>query len=83
VKEHRYGEGEFAIVVSDHIQGHGIGSELLQRLVNIGRKEGLNRITGSVLSENRGMLHVCQKLGFEATRIPGEPTLVVRDLTKS
>lgn len=82
VKEHRLGEGEFAIVVSDHFQGHGIGSELLQRLVDIGRREGLNRITGSVLSENRGMLHVCQKLGFEATRIAGEPTQVVRDLTK-
>lgn len=81
VKEHRLGEGEFAIVVSDQFQGHGIGTELLQRLVDIGRREGLDRITGSVLPENRGMLHVCQKLGFEATRVSGEPTLVVKDLT--
>ena len=82
VKEHRLNEGEFALVVSDHFQGHGVGSELLQRLIDIGRKEGLGRITGSVLAENRAMLHVCQKLGFEATRISGEPTLVVRDLAK-
>jgi acetyltransferase len=82
VKEHRLAEGEFAIVVSDNFQGHGIGTELLQRLIDIGRREGLERITGSVLPENRGMLHVCEKLGFEATWVSGDPTLVVKDLTR-
>jgi acetyltransferase len=82
VKDHRQAEGEFALVVSDHFQGHGVGSELLQRLVNIGQKEGLEQITGTVLAENRAMLHVCQKLGFELHREPGEPIQVVRNLTK-
>jgi len=82
VKEHRINEGEFALVVADHFQGHGVGSKLLERLIEIGRAEGLERITGSVLAENRAMLHVCQKLGFELQRVSGEPTLVVRDLTR-
>lgn len=82
VKEHRHAEGEFALVVSDHYQGHGVGSELLRRLIEIGRSEGLSRITGTVLAENRAMLHVCQKLGFELTRVPNEPTLAVKEITR-
>ena len=37
-------QAEFAVVVSDCWQGHGLGTRLLTRLVEIGRKEGLTRI---------------------------------------
>ncbi len=82
IQEHDRREGEFAIVVSDNFQGHGLGSELLERLVDVGRKEGLDRITGTVLSDNRAMLHVCNKLGFASHKKTGEPTEVILDLTK-
>jgi len=80
MKEHTRSEGEFAIVVNDEFQGHGLGSELLRRLVEIGRAEGLDRITGTVLAENRAMLHVCQKLGFKLHKAVGDPTEVALDL---
>jgi acetyltransferase len=41
-----------------------VGLELLKRLVEIGRNEGLTRIFGEILPENRDMLRVCDKLGF-------------------
>ena len=81
MKEHSRSEGEFAMVVSDDYQGHGLGSELLQRLVDVGRAEGLEKITGTVLADNRAMLHVCQKIGFTSTRKSGDPTEVTIDLT--
>ncbi len=80
MKEHSRREGEFAMVVSDAFQGHGLGSELLQRLVDMGRKEGLSRITGTVLADNRAMLHVCQKIGFTLNKKTGDPTEVSIDI---
>lgn len=57
-------EGEFAILVSDNWHHRGMGVELLKRLVDIGRDEGLTRIYGDILPENREMLRICEKLGF-------------------
>ena len=34
-------EAEFAILVADTFQGQGLGSELLRRLIQVGRDEGL------------------------------------------
>ena len=58
-------EAEFAILVTDAHQRSGLGTELLRRLVEIGRREGRQRITGDVLPENTGMQRAAQKLGFK------------------
>lgn len=60
-------DGEFALLVSDLFQHHGIGHELLKRLIAIGRVEGMERIIGSILPTNRGMRHICDELGFTST----------------
>ncbi|MFH1573928.1 MAG: GNAT family N-acetyltransferase, partial [Acidobacteriota bacterium] len=64
IRMHGIPEAEFAIIVSDRIQKSGLGTELLGRLVEIGRAEKLGRITGDILPDNAGMLRVCEKLGF-------------------
>ncbi|MEB3295716.1 MAG: bifunctional acetate--CoA ligase family protein/GNAT family N-acetyltransferase [Synechococcales bacterium] len=61
-------EAEFAILVSDAVQGQGLGSELLRRLVAIGREAHLTRITAEILPENVAMQRVCQKVGFQLKR---------------
>jgi acetyltransferase len=58
------GDAEFALLISDHFQKRGLGSELLNRLIKIARDEGVHRIVGSILPENLGMRRVCEKLGF-------------------
>ncbi|KPK28946.1 MAG: acetyl CoA synthetase subunit alpha [Desulfobacterales bacterium SG8_35_2] len=58
-------EAEFAIIVSDKYQGHGIGTELLNRLVDVGKKEGVKRIFAEMLPENSGMRKVSEKVGFK------------------
>lgn len=57
-------EAEFALLVNDRYQRQGLGSELLPRLVQIGRDEGLKRITAEILPENRGMQVLAAKHGF-------------------
>jgi acetyltransferase len=62
-------EAEFSVLVADGYQGVGLGSELLRRLVEIGRREGLRRITAEMSPGNQVMQAVSRKLGF---RLSGE-----------
>ena len=49
--------------------------ELLERLVEIGRAEGLNRITADILAENRPMQDISRRLGFKLKRSMGDSAL--------
>jgi acetyltransferase len=71
---------EFAIIVSDDLQGQGLGTELLRRLVQVGRAEGLNRITGDILPDNRDMQTVSERVGFTC-RYAAEEGVVKAELT--
>lgn len=61
-------DGEFAMLVRDDVQGKGLGTELLRRLIQIGEVEGLERIVADILVQNHAMQHVCRKLGFKILR---------------
>ncbi|MBZ5610277.1 MAG: bifunctional acetate--CoA ligase family protein/GNAT family N-acetyltransferase [Acidobacteriia bacterium] len=65
-------EAEFAILISDACQGQGIGTELMQRLLDVARAEKMERVTGDILPENSNMLRVCKQLGFKLKHVPGE-----------
>jgi acetyltransferase len=76
-KAHTANEAEFAVVVADEYQRRGIGTELLRRLVQIGRDEKLRRITGEILSDNAGMLRSSKNVGFQSHRWTGDGTVEV------
>lgn len=80
LKVHGTNDGEFAAVVGDGFQAQGLGTELLRRLIAIGRAERLDRIIADVLPENHEMQRVFQKLGFRFRRALGDPTKVEFDL---
>jgi len=63
-KLHAASEGEFAIVVSDHWQHQGLGTQLLSRLVEFAKDEKLSRVRADMLTDNVDMRHVAEKLGF-------------------
>ena len=60
-------EAELALIVSDRFQGLGLGTELISRLLQVGRDENINRIFGDILPENIEMQRICEKLGFKLT----------------
>jgi len=64
-KLHGLNDSEFAIVVADQWQGQGLGTRLLELLVQIGREEKLGRIIGHILPSNTTMRSVARKVGFE------------------
>src|SRR5262245_53456096 len=63
---------EVAFAVSDAVQGHGIGTRLLEHLANVAREAGITTFDGYVLGSNRQMLEVFRNSGFtETVRLAG------------
>jgi GNAT superfamily N-acetyltransferase len=63
-KLHGRDEAEFALLVSDRYQCQGLGTQLHQQILHVGRDENISRITAETLRENGAMQRVCTKLGF-------------------
>ena len=69
-KLHGVNEAEFAVLVSDDWHDLGLGTELLKRLIEIGREEKLSRIVGQIMPDNQPMRHICEKVGFKVELDP-------------
>ena len=72
-KMHNSNDAEFALLVSDAWQGHGLGTHLLQMLIQVAHAEKFHRIIGRVHAENARMLQLCRGLGFYTRKSPNEP----------
>jgi acetyltransferase len=57
----------------------GLGTELLRRLVEIGRAEGVALIRGYIVPENAAMQNVAKKLGF-ALKYSEDEQLMIAEL---
>jgi acetyltransferase len=57
-------DAEFALIVADPWHGKGLGSKLMERLIDVAREMGVKRLHGDVLSGNHPMLSLMDKLGF-------------------
>jgi acetyltransferase len=68
-------EAEVAILVSDEFQGHGLGSELMRRLILVARDEKLGRIVGEMLRDNIAMQVLINKHAFRL-RLLDDPQYV-------
>ena len=55
---------EVAFAVSDAVQGHGIGTRLLEQLAKVARDAGIDTFDAYVLFENRSMLEVFRQSGL-------------------
>lgn len=56
---------EVALVVLDRCQNQRVGTELLSYLTLLARRQGLLGFTADVLVENRPMMHLFEKMGFD------------------
>jgi len=66
---------EFALVIADAWQGKGLGTRLMNVLLDVARSNGLQAMKGYVLAQNTGMLRLMSRLGFSAEPDPQDPTL--------
>jgi acetyltransferase len=61
---------EFALVIADDWHRRGLGRRLMTQLIEVAHQRGLRSMIGHVLAENRGMLSLCQGLGFVISDSP-------------
>jgi acetyl coenzyme A synthetase (ADP forming)-like protein len=59
---------EAAFAVADELQGHGIGTRLLERLAALAAEQGIERFVAEVQLDNPAMLGVFEATGLEVTR---------------
>ena len=55
---------EYALLVRSDLNGRGLGRALMTHLIDYARADGLERLEGMVLAENRGMLDLISRFGF-------------------
>ena len=69
-------DADFALLVTDQRQGKGIGTELLRRLVEVARAEGVATIGTDMRADNVRGRRAVEKAGFMI--VPGASAEVVR-----
>lgn len=66
---------EYALVVGDDWQRHGLGVQLMKALIAEAKQQGLSYIDGYVLATNYGMLGLLKRLGFQNDVDKYDPSL--------
>ena len=64
---------EFSLVVAEDMKGRGLGSRLMEAIIDAARERGLAEIVGLVLRGNSAMLKLMRGLGFEVKRFDEDP----------
>ena len=63
------GGAEFAVVVADHIQGEGLGTELLERLADVAVSHGFTRLYATVLADHEPAHRLVHRLAKRQARL--------------
>lgn len=55
---------EFAMAIRSDLKGIGLGSRMLQKMIDYARGQGTQQLIGCTMLENAGMANLARKLGF-------------------
>ncbi len=64
---------EFSLLVADDFGGKGLGSRLMEGIMDAAHEKGLADVEGLVLSNNADMLKLMRGLGFTVKPFPEDP----------
>ena len=59
---------EVAFAVADELQGHGVGTRLLEELARRARSAGIERFVAEVMPDNSAMMRMFEDAGFDVER---------------
>lgn len=68
-------QAEFAMAVRSELKNIGLGSRLLQKMIDYCRSQGTKELVGITMLENAGMANLARKLGFNV-RINSDEGLI-------
>ena len=58
-------DAEFSVLVRSDLKGLGLGGRLLAKMIAYTTDHGLKRLTGITMPNNRGMIALAKKRGFQ------------------
>ncbi len=67
---------EFAVAVDPAAKKFGLGTFLMNSVIEWGKAQGVKEITGQILADNVPMLTFIKRLGFSLIRLPEEPDVM-------
>ena len=67
---------EFALVVADDMQGRGLGRRMMAAVIDAAKASGFRKVVGDVLRENRAMLALARRVGFDIGINAEDPVLM-------
>jgi acetyltransferase len=71
---------EFAVAVDPGFKTYGLGTLLMNSVIEWGRTQGVKEINGQILADNAPMLAFIKRLGFSVKHMPDEPDLMEAEL---
>ena len=69
---------EFAVIVRDDMRGENLGWVLMRKMIEYCTERGTIEMVGTVLPDNKPMLRLAEKLGFEIRYDPEEEVMALR-----
>lgn len=73
-------KGEFAVLVSDPWQGQGLGSKLVDCIIDIARDKGVKYVYSDVLFNNEKMHRLAENKGFRKEKIDYDTIKIIKSL---
>lgn len=77
VRDMNSSKGEFSLSVSDDYHHEGIGSHLMQAILDCATLNGLSEIYGYVLKKNHDMLILMRHLGYQLNVDEDDPKMYI------
>ena len=75
------GDAEAALLIRDDMTGRGLGTLLLDRLLELAAVVGVRRVLLDILPENRPMLALARRVGAEPVGFDGRSFLYAVEVT--
>lgn len=69
--------GAIKLILSDRYIATDLDEKLLEKLLTIAKEEGVQQLYSFLLSENKQLLQLFQKLGFHQEAFKDDPTLIL------
>lgn len=76
------GDAEAAVLLRDDVTGRGLGTILVDRLLELAAGAGLRRVVFDILPENRAMLALARRVGAEPVAFDGRSVLYAVEVTR-
>ena len=76
------GDAEAAVLLRDDVTGRGLGTVLVDRLLELAAGAGLRRVLFDILPENRAMLALARRVGAEPVAFDGRSVLYAVEVNR-